>query len=92
MSGGLMLIAGVGAICALNYVIGLSWSQLNHNPWSGKFLGGLFSGPKPPSLNPGRMKLEKIREHGRVMMVMAPIIFTTVTVVVGLRLLIVGHL
>ncbi len=68
----LVLILAVAGICIANVMIGRYWSRLDHNPWSGQFLGGAFWGPTP-GWNPGAMDLAKIRQRGRVLMIAAPV-------------------
>lgn len=74
----LFIVVPVGAICVANYLIGRSWTRLDHNPWAGKFLGGAFSTPNP-GWNPGSLDLAKIHQRGRITMTMAPVIFLAVT-------------
>lgn len=73
----LFIVVPVGAICVVNYLIGRSWTRLDHNPWAGKFLGGTFDTPNP-GWNPGALDLAKIHQRGRITMTMAPVIFLAV--------------
>lgn len=73
----LFIIVPVGAICVGNYLIGRSWTRLDHNPWAGKFLGGTFSTPNP-GWNPGALDLAKIHQRGRIAMTTAPVMFSAV--------------
>ncbi|MDB5681684.1 MAG: hypothetical protein JWO16_1489 [Sphingomonas bacterium] len=68
------IIGFLAAICAVNYYTGYRWTQLDHNPWAGKFLGGSFSG-YTPGWNPGALDVEEIRKRGRRLMIAAPIVF-----------------
>ena len=74
----LFTVVAVGAVCVANYLIGWSWTRLDHNPWARKFLGGTFSTPNP-GLNPGALDLATIHRRGRNLMVMAPVTFSAVT-------------
>ncbi|KQM71757.1 MULTISPECIES: hypothetical protein [unclassified Sphingomonas] len=82
-----VLILAVAGICAANMMIGRHWSRLDHNPWSGEFLGGTVWGPTP-GWNPGAMDLARIRQRGRVLMIAAPvasILFLVVVIVSSSR-------
>jgi hypothetical protein len=81
----LFIVVSVGVICILNFFIGRSWNRLDHNPWSGKFLGGTFSTPSP-GLNPGSLDVTTIRRRGRVLMRLAPIVFCMVSGIVVIYL------
>ncbi|MBS1831288.1 MAG: hypothetical protein JST65_01165 [Acidobacteria bacterium] len=72
MSGWIMLIAIVG-ISTYNFLLGRQWSRLDHNPWTGRPLGGFFSTPHP-GVVPARLSVDQIRRRGRIMMIMAPFI------------------
>jgi hypothetical protein len=67
-----MLILILLGIAMLNVLIGLRWSRLDHNPWTGRFFGGTFSTPNP-GWNPGAMSVDTINRRGRRLMVTAPI-------------------
>ena len=67
-----VMIAAILGITAMNVLIGLRWSRLDHNPWSDRFLGGTFSTPNP-GWNPGAMSVDTINRRGRRLMVTAPV-------------------
>ena len=96
MTGLLVLLAMAAAVGALNYLVAHHWSKLDHNPWAGKFWHGNFHGFGRPGWNPGKMTVEQIRKRGREDMTAIPIVYLVIiiaaTVIVGLRMLIVGHL
>jgi hypothetical protein len=75
----LFFLGGVSLICLLNYATGRAWSRLDHNPWTGKFLGGRLSGPSP-GWNPGALDVAEIRQRGRAMMTLSPIAFCIICV------------
>ena len=77
----LVLILAVAGICLAKVMIGRHWSRLDHNPWSGQFLGGAFWGPTP-GWNPGAMDLARIRQRGRMLMIAAPVASVLFLVVV----------
>ena len=81
MIGAWIMIAVFAVVCALNCRIGYGWTRLDHNPWSGKFLGGSFSGPTP-GWNPGALEVAEIRRRGRRLMIATPIIFALATLLI----------
>ena len=77
---GFVIVAILG-ITTMNVLIGLRWSRLDHNPWTGRFLGGTFSTPNP-GWNPGAMSVDTINRRGRRLMITAPIVAILFLIVV----------
>ena len=75
----LLICLVAAAICAINAWTGWQWTKLDHNPWMGKPLGGMFSGMVRPGPVPSLLSVEQINARGWMLLTIAPIVFLVLT-------------